>query len=110
MSLVFKPCTCDTCKADSNAPQRETVGYEGYHYCTANPDFVSVAEWFEHLSGEECKQLTCAVNDGLVKRGQLHYYWDRELAWENLTPEARKDGYDAFLQSYQKWEGVANGA
>lgn len=103
LKVSFRPCACDTCKADQNAPQREQVGYELYYYCTANPGFVLVCEWFEYLSGEECKQLSKAVEQGLAKRGQLQYSWDRDAAWEALSVEERLKGYDAFIASYPKW-------
>lgn len=69
MSLSnWAACACATCVADGNAPMRASVGYDYVHYCTSHPDFVSVCEWGEQLSGEECKLLTDAVANGLVKR------------------------------------------
>lgn len=104
-TMTFKPCECDTCKADNNAPGRAAMGYEAYYFCTSHPDYVSICEWGEHLSGEECKQLTQAVSEGLVKRGQLQHLWERDQAFMNLKPEEMVD-WDSFVASYPKWEGA----
>lgn len=97
------PCACLACT--SGAPHnRDSVAYDGAEFCTKHPDFVSICEWGEELSGYESIQLKRAVAEGLVKRGRLEWLWNRDRSYQELVARAEAaapQSFEEFCATYQ---------
>lgn len=93
------PCACPAC-ASGEPHSRDSVAYDGAEFCTSHPDFVSVCEWGEELSGYESVQLKRAVAAGLVKRGRLEWLWCRDGTYTSNAANGSTQTFEEFCATY----------